>query len=428
MDMDADELEDDFEPIGSLIDIPLGRLILQIHRLGQSGLLHIEPAERKTWIFFDAGRPAAAHDPSAEVYLGMVLRELGLIDDATFQRSLLEMAETGKLQGQVLLEMGCIDRAQLDQALQLQQLRKVAALFSLRSATYRFVEGAGLPARVMAHPVHPFAVVYHGICNCFGEEDLTEHLAPLASTAIVAGPCLAEFEAQVKLGEDEQAALELLAQPHTLETFVAQARCGPMPARMLSLALFWCQALRLDRPSEVPVTPAPAKPSQPQLPQRPAQPPAKPPAQKIVPRMPPPARPVDPGPLPLTINPDAAAVAYLKAKVYLQKKLLDKACAAFDLAARLDPAMPSYLARRIHTEYLLEADPGTDRLRQVTAELERLCKLHPSDFWTHRLLATAYKQLDDTRRYELHLIEAYALRPDDLDTAHEHKQIQLQRP
>lgn len=258
--VDDDDDDDEFEPIGSLIDLPLPLLMLQIFKAGLTGTLHLEGSALKTWLHFDQGRPDGVHDPNSEIFLGMVLREQGVLSDEDFNASLMKMAETGQLQGQVLVDMGAVTPEQIERALGTQQVRKASQLFSIKSATYRFDEDTALPARMTAYPISPYAVVYNGLLNCYADEELDVFLAPLTSKLCGAGPKLADFLKVVNLPEDERADLELLSQHRSPEDFANRASAGRTAARMLLLTLYWCDllaisdlaALKAPAPSERP--------------------------------------------------------------------------------------------------------------------------------------------------------------------------------
>ncbi len=249
--------QEEFQPTGRLEDQPLAVLLIRIFREMLSGMLHVESQEKKTWLYFSEGKPAGVHIPNSEIYLGMVMRELGIVSDADFNESLMKMAETNKLQGQVLLEMGKVTTEQLERALEVQQLRKASQLFSIREGTYRFDRDASMPERMVSHPVHPFSVIYHGIRNCYEEEDLDRHLSQLSGKLCGAGQQLGKFKHLLQVPEDEEADLELLAQHRTPEDFANRARCGQTAARMLLLALHWCDLLIASDPAEEEPEPAP---------------------------------------------------------------------------------------------------------------------------------------------------------------------------
>ncbi len=122
----------DIQASGRLEQTPLACLLSRLFDAQAYGMLTIEAGDLATWIYLDEGMPAGVDNPNAGVYLGMILQELGLITHDDFNESLMQMAKTGKLQGQVLIDMGKISEEQLEQALQLQMVRKVAGLMALR--------------------------------------------------------------------------------------------------------------------------------------------------------------------------------------------------------------------------------------------------------------------------------------------------------
>lgn len=521
----------DPEPVpasGDLEDFPLARLVMHVFQQNASGTLFMEADEAKTWIHFDEGKPSAVQNPNAQIYLGMVLREQGLIDDMVFNDSLMKMAESGKLQGEVLVEMGAVSQEQIDRAIELQHLRKISQLFSMREGKFRFEAQNACPGVATCRQVHPYAVIYNGICNCYEEEDLFEELIDLENMFVGAGSNLADFKQAVHLGEDELGDLNLLAQHRLPRDFANRARTGQTAARMLLLALHHCDMLLVTEASKTP-PPAPEaqseKPAEP-TPKQPASPPAQQspaeeqsPAAKAPtgPRRKPTALPTqalppavlerierkynqakhhnllglldlgvdstpdqaekafkslakvyhpdrfvrfdDPELLkkinliaaklneaceilrdpqmranylnqmvggearPITLNPSAASVAYTKAKVYLQKKLLDKALDALKMAARFDPSKATYKARLLWTEFTLAEQLGEgpdEGLRnKLRRALEPLVKQSPSNFWINRHLAMICGLLGEVEDHEGYLEKANRIRPENVENARE---------
>jgi len=201
----------EFSKQGQLEGRPLPMLLAQILEKNLSGTLHIESGESKTWAWFDQGFPAGVNIPNSEVYLGMVMRELGLIDDETFNESLMIMAKTNKLRGQVLLEMGKINQEQLAQALSVQLMRKLTELFNIHSGSYRFEDGESIPGKMQPFRVHPYPIIYNGIKNCYQTEELEIILGDLlAGKACRVSEQFAGRQGLLELPSDEQADLELL--------------------------------------------------------------------------------------------------------------------------------------------------------------------------------------------------------------------------
>jgi curved DNA-binding protein CbpA len=240
-------------------------LLAQILEKNLSGTLHIESGESKTWAWFDQGFPAGVNIPNSEVYLGMVMRELGLIDDETFNESLMIMAKTNKLRGQVLLEMGKINQEQLAQALSVQLMRKLTELFNIHSGSYRFAEGETIPGRMQPFRVHPYPVIYNGIKNCYQTEELEIILGDLLSgKACRVSEQFAGRQGLLELPSDEQADVGLLQEYRAPEEFVKEAASGETSAMMLLLMLHCCGMLEIADGSSAkaikPIEPPPPKP------------------------------------------------------------------------------------------------------------------------------------------------------------------------
>ncbi len=259
----------EFESEGQLEKYPLPMLLAQILEKNLSGTLHVESGESRTWIWFDQGFPAGVNIPNSEVYLGMVMREIGLIDDATFNESLMIMAKTNKLRGQVLMEMGKIDREQLAQALSVQLMRKLTELFNLYKGSYRFARGEAMPGRMQPFRIHPYLAIYNGIKNCYQVEELKVILGDL----LVGKSCrvseqFAMNSGLLELPSDEQADIELLAELRLPEDFVQAAASGTTSAMLLLLVLHCCGMLVTGEVASAekiapprPSPPSPAKPA-----------------------------------------------------------------------------------------------------------------------------------------------------------------------
>jgi curved DNA-binding protein CbpA len=259
-----------FKNEGQLESHPLPVLLAQILERNLSGMLHIESGESKTWVWFDQGFPAGVSIPNSEVYLGMVMREMGLIDDATFNESLMVMAKTSKLRGQVLMEMGKINQEQLAQALSVQLMRKLIELFNIHKGTYRFAEGESIPGRMQPFRIHPYPVIYNGIKNCYQTEELEIILGDLlAGKACRVSEQFEERQGLLELPSDEQADIESLKEFRLPEDFVEKARSGATSAMMLLLMLHCCGMLEIGEASSAKKAVLPRPEPGPRPPQKP---------------------------------------------------------------------------------------------------------------------------------------------------------------
>lgn len=238
-----------FSPEGKLEELPLPVLMTCILDEKLSGNLHIESGDEKAWIHFDEGFPAGVHSPKSQDYLGSILRELNLIDDNAFNQSLMQMAKTNQLQGEVLMEMGAIDGEQLEQALSLQLARKLARLFAVKAGTFRFAEDEELPPPMEAIRINPYALIYNGIKNYYKAEDMKKHLGVLMGKSCKVSGLYVERKELFELPPEDLKDAELLREFRLPQEFTRRAKGGATSAMMLLTSLLCCGMIELEEAS-----------------------------------------------------------------------------------------------------------------------------------------------------------------------------------
>src|SRR3954451_2688646 len=130
---------------GMLADTPLAHGLVYARNRRLSGRLELKDEARRATISIWCGRiTSVATEPLGMCpggFFGAVVYELGYIDSATLDATLLEIAKTKRLHGEVLLERKAITTAQRDEALVEQVHRKVHHLFSLpETSSYAFFD------------------------------------------------------------------------------------------------------------------------------------------------------------------------------------------------------------------------------------------------------------------------------------------------
>ena len=106
---------------GELAHTPVAALLLEALNLGVTGVLTISHAGAESRVFLARGVPVGAQTFAAFNPLGQLLLAQRRIDMDALARSLSEMARSGRPQGDVLVEMGAVSRAEVDRALSLLQ-------------------------------------------------------------------------------------------------------------------------------------------------------------------------------------------------------------------------------------------------------------------------------------------------------------------
>lgn len=278
--MDAEYLPA-FEFEGNLQKLSLPVLIAYILDEKLTGMLHIQAEGAAQWIYFEDGFPAGVHAPLSQDFLGSVLMEMGILDDAGFNESLMIMAKTKQLQGEILLKTGKITEEHLEHALSLQLARKLAKMFSLKTGAYQFTEDEELPPPMEPIRVNPYSLILNGIKNCYSTNDLKKGLGPLVGRSCKLSELFSRRRELFQLPPDELAELEALGEFRLPQEFVRRSGLGTTWAMMILMTLLACGMLELGTPDQAVALPAaslrpPAPRPAPARPTRPAKPAAPP--------------------------------------------------------------------------------------------------------------------------------------------------------
>ncbi len=148
--------------VGTLADTPLAHALIYARNRRLTGRLELTATDdRHGAIALWRGRITAVETRPLGMcpggFFGAVAYELGFIDSPTLDATLLEIAKTKRLHGEVLIERKAITAAQRDEALVEQVHRKVHHLFSLPETTaYAFYDAKlAVEPSVAVDPVGP---------------------------------------------------------------------------------------------------------------------------------------------------------------------------------------------------------------------------------------------------------------------------------
>lgn len=128
--------------VGTLAERPLVHLLVYARNRRLSGALELrETGGRRGTITLWRGRIHDVRTQPPVAYFGAVAYELGHIDGATLDATLLEISRSKRLHGEILVERGALTPALRDQILTEQMCRKIHQLFSFPpAATFAFYE------------------------------------------------------------------------------------------------------------------------------------------------------------------------------------------------------------------------------------------------------------------------------------------------
>lgn len=223
--------------MGTLADRPLVHLLAYARNRRLSGRLELNDAgERSGTLELWRGRLVGAKTTPPIAYFGAVAYELGLIDTATHDATLLEIARTKRLHGVVLVERGALTPLQRDDILAEQICRKIHHLFAFApEAIFSFYD-ARPAAEEPAFSVDPIRPAWRGLRDNAPRDGVRTVLDRYAGMSLR----LANETAITSAGftPDEAAICEaLLLRPMTLKQIRATSTLPPHLVDLLAYLL-----------------------------------------------------------------------------------------------------------------------------------------------------------------------------------------------
>ena len=227
---------------GDLARTPLAAVLLEALNLRASGVLEMQDRGSRSRLWFLEGRPVGAQVVAGFRPLGIALLQAGRIDVDALSRSLSIMAETGRAQGEILVELGCVSREEVDRALAEQQSTYLSRIVALESGAFRFDAAAEVPPGPGA--AAPAAPARWSTRSARPEADplVVEALRRVASEGVRLAAGYREAEAGFGWTGPERALVERLEPAASLETClgapgVPRERARAMLAALLLLGL-----------------------------------------------------------------------------------------------------------------------------------------------------------------------------------------------
>ncbi len=220
---------------GSFSKTPFVNLLVYAEDRKLSGTVELTAPDETATVVFVEGHPAKARTSQPVAYLGRVLMELGLFNQAQLETSLQAATRDKRLHGQVLMALGLITQEQLDRGLSAQLARKLRYVARLPAeTTFAYYDGIdvlrayGGAARVT---LDPYPLVWAALRESPPWEHVRAALARLgqAPMKLVPSADLGRFE----FDRGERATVELLVRPHSVQDVVAAGIVDPRLAQQL---------------------------------------------------------------------------------------------------------------------------------------------------------------------------------------------------
>lgn len=234
---------------------PFPELLAELYRWRATGALLMRRDTVKKIAYFHEGRPFSVKSNLLSECLGKLMLREKMIDEAECEESLRRMKESGRQQGTVLIEMGCISPHNLTYALSLQLQEKLYDIFGWMSGEYQFNPKAEIPAETSTIDLAPAQAIYEGIRR--GYDDARVRTAMGKVEALYAHPAedpLLRFQ-EIGLDDEEQSLISAIDGRKTVGTLLALGLLPPADALKLLYAMRCAQMIQLKaQPAAGPAT------------------------------------------------------------------------------------------------------------------------------------------------------------------------------
>ena len=173
---------------GTLAETDLPVLLGRAYQEVWSGQLVVTRGHLETTLHFEAGRPVCATSNDPQARLGELLLRQGRIDAVERERVARLSAQSGRLTGAVLVDLGLCKPGELLPLLRSQQEGIIVSLFSWTEGTFRFDPAARLDPRRARLLRHPAALFWAALRGEYPVARLRPGLSPSAVLVLASGP------------------------------------------------------------------------------------------------------------------------------------------------------------------------------------------------------------------------------------------------
>ncbi len=220
-------------------------LLADLHRRRATGGLLLRRDKVKKIVFVRAGAPESVKSNRLSECLGRVMVRERMISEADCEESLKRMKASGRQQGTVLIEMGCISPHNLRYALELQLRLKLLEVFGWTRGEFQFNPKAQPPAETVRLQMSTAAIVYEGVKRSYDPGRLLEALGEIAPRYVhpAKDPLFAAQD--MSLGEEEAGLLALMDGSRTVRELRRRGPLSPLDTDRFLYALLASQMVEL---------------------------------------------------------------------------------------------------------------------------------------------------------------------------------------
>lgn len=217
---------------GTLEEFTAPELLAELFRRRQDGELVIEQGTRRKVIYLRGGVPIHVWSSHEQECLGRMLVGERAITQSDCDRSLALMEKSGRMQGAVLVEMGCLSTARLKQALQRQIRAKLVDLLAWGNGRYLLRAPSTFPPVSVALQTSTASIILEGVKQHYPLHRLRTLLDPYLDFFLELRLDQLYFFPDLQFEEEEK---RFLVQLHGDSTLRQALRFGPGKQRVYRL-------------------------------------------------------------------------------------------------------------------------------------------------------------------------------------------------
>ncbi len=239
---------------GDFAKQPFAEVLAELHRDRVTGALLLKREKVKKIVYFRDGLPELVKSNLLIECLGRILVREKMISEAECAESLRRMKSSKRMQGTVLIEMGCLSPHNLQYALSMQLQEKLFDAFRWEVGDYQLNTGTPPPPEPLQLGMNVAQLILQGVKRTYDEVRLATVMAGLDQFYVHPSedPLIALQDAA--LGDEERELVQLIDGHKTVATLRALEVLSPLETGQLIFALKCSQMVELKS------DPAPGKP------------------------------------------------------------------------------------------------------------------------------------------------------------------------
>lgn len=230
---------------GHLRENSFPQLLCQIFRWRASGALLLQKKKVKKIIYFEDGYPVFVKSNVLSECLGRVLVQERMITETECTDSIAKMKETGRQQGTVLLESGCLSPHNLVYGLQLQMETKIYDIFAWDDGAYQFSVQAEIPAQTVQLSISVASLIFEGVKRYVRNEFLLSRLKPHLDRFVdLHSNPLHRFQ-QLNLMDEERQFVAMMNGRHRMRKILERGKLDKTTSLQLMYSLLIAEMIEL---------------------------------------------------------------------------------------------------------------------------------------------------------------------------------------